>query len=106
MNERLPQMLDQVSRQYDIVLVDAPPALLVSDVAVIGAHIGTTFLVVRDSLSTIADLHVTLKRLEQARIEAKGAHLTASCNASPAIMAMGTDISMVGTSRGVLREQK
>ena len=28
--------------------------------------------VVRDSLSTIADLHVTLKRLEQARIEVKG----------------------------------
>jgi tyrosine-protein kinase Etk/Wzc len=72
LNERLPQMLDQVSQQYDIVLVDAPPALLVSDVAVIGAHIGTTFLVVRDSLSTIADLQVTLKRLDQARIEVKG----------------------------------
>jgi tyrosine-protein kinase Etk/Wzc len=72
LNERLPQMLDQVSQQYDIVLADAPPALLVSDVAVIGAHIGTTFLVVRDSLSTIADLQVTLKRLDQARIEVKG----------------------------------
>jgi tyrosine-protein kinase Etk/Wzc len=72
LNERLPQMLDQVSQQYDIVLVDAPPALLVSDVAVIGAHIGTTFLVVRDSMSTIADLQVTLKRLDQARIEIKG----------------------------------
>ncbi|HLY97388.1 MAG: polysaccharide biosynthesis tyrosine autokinase [Sideroxydans sp.] len=72
LNERLPQMLDQVGSQYDIVLVDAPPALLVSDVAVIGTHIGTTFLVVRDSISTMADLHLTLKRLDQARVEVKG----------------------------------
>jgi tyrosine-protein kinase Etk/Wzc len=72
LNERLPQMFEQVSRQYDIVLVDAPPALLVSDVAVIGTNMGTTFLVVRDSISTIADLHVSLKRLDQARVEVKG----------------------------------
>jgi len=72
LNERLPQMLEQVSRQYDIVLVDAPPVLLVSDVAVIGTNMGTTFLVVRDSMSTLADLHVSLKRLEQARVEVKG----------------------------------
>lgn len=72
LNERLPQMLEQASRQYDIVLVDVPPALLVSDVGVIGTNMGTTFLVVRDSMSTLADLHVALKRLEQARIEVKG----------------------------------
>ena len=72
LNERLPQMLDQVSSQYDIVLVDAPPVLLVSDVVVIGANVGTTFLVVRDSLSTIADLHLSVKRLEQAHVEVKG----------------------------------
>ncbi len=72
LNERLPQMFEQVSSKYDIVLVDAPPTLLVSDVAVIGMHIGTTFLVVRDSVSTMADLQVSLKRLEQARVEVKG----------------------------------
>ena len=72
LNERLPQMLEQASRQYDIVLVDAPPALLVSDVAVIGTNMGTTFLVVRDSMSTLADLHVALKRLDQARVAVKG----------------------------------
>lgn len=72
LNERLPQMLEQASSRYDIVLVDAPPALLVSDVAVIGTNMGTTFLVVRDSMSTLADLHAALKRLDQARVEVKG----------------------------------
>jgi len=72
LNEQLPKMFEQVSDQYDIVLVDAPPVLLVSDVAVIGANIGTTFLVMRDRLSTIADLNLSVKRLDQAHVEIKG----------------------------------
>ena len=73
LNERLLQIFEQVNSQYDIVLVDAPPILLVSDVVVIGAHIDTTFVVVRDGVSTLADLHLALKRMEQARIGVKGA---------------------------------
>lgn len=72
LNERLPQFLDQCSRQYDIVIVDASPALLVSDVAVIGPNMGTTFMVVRDGVSTLADLTTAVKRLGQARVEVKG----------------------------------
>lgn len=72
LNERLPQFLDQCSRQYDIVIVDASPALLVSDVAVIGPNMGTTFMVVRDGASTLADLTTAVKRLGQARVEIKG----------------------------------
>ncbi|OGS94866.1 MAG: tyrosine protein kinase [Gallionellales bacterium RIFCSPLOWO2_02_FULL_57_47] len=72
LNERLPQFLEQCSRQYDIVIVDACPALLVSDVAVIGPNMGTTFMVVRDGVSTLADLTTAVKRLGQARVEVKG----------------------------------
>ena len=72
LNERLPQFLDQCSRQYDIVIADASPALLISDVAVIGQNMGTTFMVVRDGSSTLADLTIAVKRLEQARVEIKG----------------------------------
>lgn len=72
LNERLPQFLEQCSRQYDIVIVDASPALLVSDVAVIGPNVGTTFMVVRDGVSTLSDLTTAVKRLGQARVEVKG----------------------------------
>jgi tyrosine-protein kinase Etk/Wzc len=72
LNERLPQFLDQCSKQYDIVIVDACPTLLVSDVAVIGPNMGTTFMVVRDGASTLADLATAVKRLGQARVEVKG----------------------------------
>lgn len=72
LNERLPQFLDQCSKQYDIIIVDACPTLLVSDVAVIGPNMGTTFMVVRDGASTLADLTTAVKRLAQARVEVKG----------------------------------
>ncbi len=72
LTERLPALLEQVSQLYDIVLIDAPPVLLVSDVSVIGVHIGTTFLVVRDSISTMVDIHASQKRLAQARVNVKG----------------------------------
>jgi tyrosine-protein kinase Etk/Wzc len=72
LNERLPQLLEQASAQYDIVIVDAPPALLVSDVAVIGPHMGATFMAVRDSATSLADLRESVKRLGQARVEVKG----------------------------------
>jgi tyrosine-protein kinase Etk/Wzc len=72
LNERLPQFLEQCSRQYDIVIVDASPVLLVSDVAVIGPNMGTTFMVVRDGVSTLADLAAAVKRLGHARVGVKG----------------------------------
>lgn len=72
LTEHLPNLLEQVSKRYDIVLIDAPPALLVSDVSVIGPHVGTTFLVVRDNMSTLAELHATQKRLAQSQVAIKG----------------------------------
>lgn len=72
LNERLPQLLDECSKQYDLVIVDASPVLLVSDVAVIGSNMGTTFMVVRDGSSTIVDLTSAVKRLAQARVDVKG----------------------------------
>lgn len=72
LNERLPNLLDTVSEQYDVVLIDAPPVLLVSDVSVIGPNVGTTFLVVRDNISTLADIHAAQQRLAQAQVTVKG----------------------------------
>ena len=72
LTERLHALLDQVSQLYDVVLIDAPPVLLVSDVSVLGPNVGTTFLVVRDSLSTLSDIQASQKRMDQARVTIKG----------------------------------
>jgi len=72
LNERLPQFLEECSKRFDFVIVDASPALLISDVAVIGPNMGKTFMVVRDGASTLAELTTAVKRLGQARIEVQG----------------------------------
>jgi tyrosine-protein kinase Etk/Wzc len=72
LTERLAKILEQASELYDVVLIDAPPVLLVSDVSVIGPNIGTTFLVVRDSITTVPDIIATQKRLAQAHVQVKG----------------------------------
>lgn len=72
LNERLPQFLDRCSEQYDIIIVDAPPVLLVSDVPVAGQNLGAIFMVVRDGVSTETELSTAVKRLNQARVEVKG----------------------------------
>ena len=61
-----------MNEKLKIVIVDAPPALLVSDVAVIGPHMGATFMAVRDGSPTLGDLGESVKRLGQARVEVKG----------------------------------
>ena len=61
-----------MNEKLKIVIVDASPALLVSDVAVIGPHMGATFMAVRDGSSTLGDLRESVKRLGQARVEVKG----------------------------------
>ena len=72
LNERLRTLLATVSEQYDVVLIDAPPVLLISDVSVIGPNVGTTFLVARDSITTLADVRASKWRLEQAQVAVKG----------------------------------
>jgi tyrosine-protein kinase Etk/Wzc len=72
LTERLPQFLEQVSACYDIVLIDAPPVLLISDVSVMGPLMGTTFLIARDGLTTVADIQASQHRLGQAQVAIKG----------------------------------
>lgn len=72
LNDRLPNLLNQVSALYDIVLVDAPPVLLVSDVSVLAPLVANTFLVARDGLTTVPELVNSQKRLTQAHASAKG----------------------------------
>jgi tyrosine-protein kinase Etk/Wzc len=68
----LPRLLDEVSAQYDIVLIDAPPVLLVSDVSVLAPLVANTFLVVRDGVTSAEQVISSQKRLLQAHAEIKG----------------------------------
>ncbi|KJG09229.1 tyrosine-protein kinase [Photobacterium kishitanii] len=77
MHPRLKTLLDWASENYDLVLVDTPPILAVTDPAIVGAHAGTTMIVARFGLNPVKEIEVTKHRFEQNGIEVKGCILNA-----------------------------
>jgi tyrosine-protein kinase Etk/Wzc len=65
-------LLKTLSAQYDIVLIDTPPVLAVSDTAILAPQAGTTFLVVRANVSSLGEVQESTKRLQQSGVTVKG----------------------------------
>ncbi|WP_045855734.1 polysaccharide biosynthesis tyrosine autokinase [Raoultella terrigena] len=72
MHRRFGELLDWASKQYDIVVLDTPPILAVTDAAIIGNYVGTTLLVARFELNTAKEISISVKRFEQAGVVVKG----------------------------------
>jgi tyrosine-protein kinase Etk/Wzc len=66
------QLLHKLSSLYDIVLIDTPPVLAVSDTPVIASQAGTVFLVARSEVTTLGELQEASKRLTQAGAGVRG----------------------------------
>ncbi|EIW5950558.1 polysaccharide biosynthesis tyrosine autokinase [Klebsiella pneumoniae] len=72
MHKRFGELMNWASENYDIVILDTPPILAVTDAAVIGNYVGTTLLVARFELNTAKEIEVSVKRFEQAGVSVKG----------------------------------
>jgi tyrosine-protein kinase Etk/Wzc len=72
MHRRFEELLSWASSHYDIVVLDTPPILAVTDAAVIGHYAGTTLLVARFDLNTAKEIDVSIRRFEQSGVTIKG----------------------------------
>ncbi|HGS5962639.1 TPA: polysaccharide biosynthesis tyrosine autokinase [Klebsiella pneumoniae] len=72
MHSRFQNLLSWASDNYDLVIVDAPPILAVTDAAIIGNYAGTTLLVARFEQNTVKEIEVSAKRFEQSGVMIKG----------------------------------
>jgi tyrosine-protein kinase Etk/Wzc len=86
MSERFRDLLDALSRHYDLVIIDTPPVLAVTDSTVIGKYAGTSLLVVRYGRHPIAEIVETAKRLETGGVNLQGVLLT---DVPPAVPMLG-----------------
>ncbi|MEA9389284.1 tyrosine-protein kinase Wzc [Acerihabitans sp. TG2] len=77
MHPRLGELLTSVTTQYDIILIDTPPILAVTDAAITGRNVGTTLIVARFEYNTVKEIEVSKRRFEQNGIEVKGVILNA-----------------------------
>ncbi|MEA1081428.1 polysaccharide biosynthesis tyrosine autokinase [Marinobacter qingdaonensis] len=73
MSKRFDEFLAGFSEKYDLVIIDTPPVLAVTDAAIVGKHAGTTMLVARFGINPVKEIELTKRRFEQNGIQVKGA---------------------------------
>ena len=72
MHENFEKYLGEFAKDYDLILIDTPPLLAVTDAAVIGRLCGTTFVLLRYGVHSMAEIQAVTKRLRQNSIEPRG----------------------------------
>lgn len=72
MHSNFSKLVEEVSAAYDIVIIDTPPILAVTDPAIVSAHTGTTLLVARFGQNHLREIELTRNRFEQNGIDVKG----------------------------------
>ncbi|CAN5633382.1 polysaccharide biosynthesis tyrosine autokinase [soil metagenome] len=70
--QAMASLIDRVRGQYDVVLVDAPPLLPVTDAALLAARADAVILVVRHGRATRDQVKLSLDRLAQVDVEPVG----------------------------------
>jgi tyrosine-protein kinase Etk/Wzc len=73
MHANFTALLNKLMPLYDLIIIDTPPILAVTDAAVIGHHAGTSLLVVRFGLHQAREIALAKQRFEQNGVEIKGA---------------------------------
>lgn len=77
MHPRFEQLIAELEPYYDLILIDTPPILAVTDAAIVGKQAGTTLLVARYAQNTVKEITQTIARFEQNGVSVKGVVLNA-----------------------------
>lgn len=63
MSESFVRLLDMVSAQYELVVIDTPPVLVAADTAAVAPYMGAVLLVARADQTQLGELNESAKRL-------------------------------------------
>jgi len=77
MHPRFSDFINWASNEYDLVLIDTPPVLAVTDPSIVGALAGTTLMVGRFGQNTVKEIEFARQRFDMAGIDVKGFILNA-----------------------------
>ncbi|PSJ17964.1 polysaccharide biosynthesis tyrosine autokinase [Nitrosomonas supralitoralis] len=72
LHDRFGQLLNGFAAQYDLVIIDSPPILAVTDAAIIGRMAGAAFMVIKAGLHTKRELEQSIRRFSQSGAAIKG----------------------------------
>jgi tyrosine-protein kinase Etk/Wzc len=72
MHKNFTELVNAMKATYDIVIIDTPPILAVTDAAIIAGSKGTISLVARYAQNTVREIAYASQRFEQTGIDVKG----------------------------------
>jgi len=72
MNERFRENLHELAGRYDLLIVDTPPALAVTDGLIVARLAGTNFLVLKYGIHPMAEIQQAVKRYLQNKVRPQG----------------------------------
>ncbi|WP_085584499.1 MULTISPECIES: polysaccharide biosynthesis tyrosine autokinase [unclassified Pseudomonas] len=73
MHANFRDLLAELSERYDVVIIDTPPLLAVTDAAIVGREAGISLIVTRFAVNPAKEIELTIRRFAQNGIELKGA---------------------------------
>ncbi|MHB9833915.1 polysaccharide biosynthesis tyrosine autokinase [Paraburkholderia terrae] len=76
LSDRMKVLLDKWSSEYDVVVVDTPPVLAVTDAAVVAKYAGATLLAIKHGDHPMPEIVEVTRRLRTAGVSLKGALFT------------------------------
>ncbi|MBN3847584.1 MULTISPECIES: polysaccharide biosynthesis tyrosine autokinase [Burkholderiaceae] len=72
LSESMSRLMESLSERYDMVVIDTPPVLAVSDAPVMATIAGTVFLVSRFQKTTIGELTESARQLQRSNAPLRG----------------------------------
>lgn len=73
MHANFRDLLAELNQRYDVVIIDTPPLLAVTDAAIVGREAGISLIVTRFAVNPAKEIEATIRRFAQNGIELKGA---------------------------------
>lgn len=75
--EKFKTLLAVLSQKFDLVIVDCPPVLVVTDASVVGRLVGATFIVARHQKTELSEIAAIKRTLDLAGVTITGAVMNA-----------------------------
>ena len=73
MSDAFQALLSKLEDSYDLIVIDTPPVLAVTDASIVGRYAATSFMILRSGSHHLREIQIAFKRFEQNGVKIKGA---------------------------------
>ena len=73
MSNAFKTLLGSLGDRYDLIIIDTPPILAVTDASIVGQYALISFMILRSGRHCLREIQVAFKRFEQNAVKVKGA---------------------------------